>query len=294
MKAIQFLKWLIKIISNHIDNKNNSCEINYTTCVNDRRKDKDQNNVQNEFQYTSPSTIGRITNSFEIPDIKSKAKIDTNKPTVLLMDDYSGIISILLDDFKYLGANIIEDLNILYADGTLAAFSVKKFLDEYKRKKEEEIELELNSDNLGIGIHTNSNYLDEINTEDKNGHIYQICQLKNIDIALLDITIGGFNYINNEMVEYDGIDIAKFIKELFPECRIYFLTGHKPNRKNPKIFRYMEKFRSIFNEEINAWIIPKNSNRTDYIIKDLNKLLKIPLIPKDETLNPTSSLGVGQ
>lgn len=291
MKIIQFLKWLIKIISNYIDNKNNSCKINYDLNVNDRRKNKDQN----DFQYTSPSTIGRITNSFEIPDIKSKAKIDTNKPTILLMDDYSGIISILLDDFKYLGSNVIEDLNILYADGTLAAFSVKKFLDEYKRKKEEEIELELDSDNSGIGSHDNLNlnYLNEINIEDKNGHIYQICQLENIDIALLDITIGGFNYINNEMVEYDGIDIAKFIKELFPECKIYFLTGHKPNRKNPKIFRYMEKFRSIFHEEINTWIIPKNSNRTDYIIKDLNKLLKIPLIPNDETsLSPTSSLGV--
>jgi hypothetical protein len=262
MKTIQFLKWLIKIITNHIDKRNGVCTISYE---NDRRS---PHRSDSGFQYTSPSTIGRITNSIEIPDIKSKSKIDTKKPTILLMDDYSGIISILLDDFKYIGDNVIDDLNILYADGTLAAFSVKKFLDEYKRKKEEEIELEL----LGE--------IKDDDLEDKNGHIYQICQLKHIDIALLDITIGGFNYINNEMVEYDGIDIAKFIKELFPNCKIYFLTGHKPNKKNPKIFKYMEKFRSIFNEEINSYIIPKNSNRIDYILDDLNKLLSIPLKPE--------------
>lgn len=264
---ITFLKWLIKIITNYVDKKNPhpSCKLDPD---NDRRKNK----VDTNFQYTSPSTIGRITNSLEVPDIKSKSKIDTHKPTILLMDDYSGIISILLDDFKYLGANIIDDLNILYSDGTLAAFSVKKFLDEYKRLKEEEIELDIIT-------------INDTDLENKDGHVYQICQIEKIDIALLDITIGGFNYINNEMVEYDGIDIAKFIKEVFPNCRIYFLTGHKPNKKNPKIFRYMEKFRSIFHEEINNWIIPKNSNRVDYIIDDLNSILTIPLVKEVNMVN---------
>ncbi len=258
MRTVRVLKWLIRIITNYLDNKRGCCDlpINYDLLnTNDKERECD-------FKYTKPSVIGRITDQIEIPDIKSKHKIERNKPTILMMDDYSGIISILLDDLSYLKGDVVSKLNVVYSDGFLAAFSVKKFLDEFKRKKEEEIELDLDNDST-----------DE---KDMNStHIYQRCKIDQIDIALLDITIGGFNYINDEMVEYDGIDIAKFIKEIFPECKIYFLTGHKPNKKHPKIFRYMEKFETLFNEEINSYIIPKNGNRLSYIKSDLKALLNL-------------------
>lgn len=211
---------------------------------------------EDNLPYTSPTSICKDTKGIEVPDIKSKSVIQPDKPTVLIMDDFSGIISLLIDDLKYFGKNITEELNILYADGNMAAFSVKKFLDEYKQFHEERIEI--NPDE----------------NQDSEGHPHIISSIKALDVVLLDITIGGFNYVNDEMVEYDGIDIAKFIKELFPSCKIWFITGHRPNKKHPKIYKYMEKFKMLFGEEINPYIISKNGSRIPFIEKDINRILQ--------------------
>lgn len=210
---------------------------------------------EDNLPYTSPTSICKDTKGIEVPDIKAKCTIHPDKPTVLIMDDFSGIISLLIDDLKYFGKNITEELNILYADGNMAAFSVKKFLDEYKQFHEERIEI--NPDE----------------NQDSEGHPHIISSIKSLDVVLLDITIGGFNYVNDEMVEYDGIDIAKFIKELFPSCKIWFITGHRPNKKHPKIYKYMEKFKTLFGEEINPYIISKNGSRIPFIEKDINRIL---------------------
>jgi hypothetical protein len=190
--------------------------------------------------------------------------IDSNLQTLLMMDDFGGIISVLIDDLKAIKLNtevedneslsLLDNLNIVYADGAMAAFSVKQFLDDYNRVNNEFVVDEA---------------CDIISLPHRDGKI------KKIDIALLDITIGGCNYIDGLMMEYDGIDIAKFIKEIFPDCQIWFITGHKPNKRNPTIYKYMEKFRSLFGKDIDNYIIPKNSNRVDYFKEALLPIISV-------------------
>ncbi|MFA7127883.1 MAG: hypothetical protein WC136_01800 [Sphaerochaeta sp.] len=90
-----------------------------------------------------------------------------------------------------------------------------------------------------------------------------------LNLAFLDITIGGV--ISG--VEYDGVDIAIMIKNKFPQCEIKFITGHTLNRKNPEIFKFIEKFENYFQIKIDETfefgdqivfkhIIPKTSDRT--------------------------------
>lgn len=213
---------------------------------------------ETELGYTSPKNINKLNVPIPVPKIKMVNTIDSNLPTLLMMDDFSGIISVLMDDLKAIklstevggdeSLSLLDNLNIVYADGAMAAFSVKQFLDDYKQVNP--------VPSVGDEPLTNRD-----------------CKIKNIDIALLDITIGGCNYIDGIMVEYDGIDIAKFIKEIFPDCQIWFITGHKPNKRNPTIYKYMEKFRSFFGKDIDNYIIPKNSNRVEYFKDDLLPLV---------------------
>lgn len=93
-----------------------------------------------------------------------------------------------------------------------------------------------------------------------------------INVALLDITLGGVI----DGVEYDGVDVAIMIKNKFPDALIKFITGHTLNRRNPEIFKFIEKFENYFNRSIDETdtvivegelqkiykhVIRKNSNR---------------------------------
>ena len=95
-----------------------------------------------------------------------------------------------------------------------------------------------------------------------------------IDIALLDITLGGV--VKGQ--EYDGVDVAILIKKYYPECVIRFVTGHTLNRHNPEIFQFIKKFEDFFKvkidethtimynnkeREIYKHIINKNGNRVE-------------------------------
>lgn len=95
-----------------------------------------------------------------------------------------------------------------------------------------------------------------------------------IDVALLDITLGGVI----EGVEYDGVDVAIFLKQSNPECVIRFVTGHTLNRHNPEIFKFIKKFETFFKvkidesetithkgeeQQIYKHVINKNGNRVE-------------------------------
>ena len=67
-----------------------------------------------------------------------------------------------------------------------------------------------------------------------------------IDVAILDITLGGV--IN--AVEYDGIDTAILLKKYNPNCVIRFITGHTLNKHNPEIFKFIQKFEHFFKTPI--------------------------------------------
>jgi len=82
---------------------------------------------------------------------------------------------------------------------------------------------------------------------------------KRIDVAILDITLGGV--INS--IEYDGIDTAIMLKEHNPNCVIRFITGHTLNKRNPEIFKFMHKFEDFFKASIDETkMITFNNNKT--------------------------------
>jgi hypothetical protein len=235
-----------------------------TPCTAEQNCNIDPKYQEPELDYTSPKNINKLNIPIPVPKIKMVNAMDSNLQTLLMMDDFGGIISVLMDDLKAIKLNtevedneslsLLDNLNIVYADGAMAAFSVKQFLDEYNK-----VNHELVVDDV----------CDIISLPHRDGKI------KKIDIALLDITIGGCNYIDGLMMEYDGIDIAKFIKEIFPDCQIWFITGHKPNKRNPTIYKYMEKFRSFFGKDIDNYIIPKNSNRVAYFKDALLPIISV-------------------
>lgn len=208
---------------------------------------------ENEIEYKKPGSFKKIDFNLNIPNLKSLNEIKSDRPTILLMDDFPGIISILIDDFNSINPEIKNYFNILYADGNMAAFSVKKFLHDYK---------EYRIETLDIGTH--------------NNYIAKFSNIKEIDLALLDITIGGYHYNTDthEIIEYDGIDIAKFLKEEFKNINFYFITGHIINKRNPKIFKFVEKFFSYFNKNIDDFVIPKNSTRIEFYKKEIKELCK--------------------
>ncbi len=167
--------------------------------------------VEEELKYTNPSELQPPLNKIIIPDTYSFKKINSLKPTILLMDDFSGIPQLLVSELKRIPDMSIDDnFNIILSTGIFAAFSVEKLLK----------------------------------TDQK------------IDIAFLDITIGGV--INN--VEYDGIDVAIMIKQKYPDSIIKFITGHTLNKHNPEIFKFIEKFETFFNVKIDETVNLKDGS----------------------------------
>ncbi len=110
-----------------------------------------------------------------------------------------------------------------------------------------------------------------------------------IDIALLDITLGGVI----EGVEYDGVDIAIILKKYNPDCVIRFVTGHTLNRHNPEIFKFIKKFESFFDVKIDETkllihkgeeqhvykhVINKNGNRVEALGSTIQEFMDKDLL----------------
>ena len=181
--------------------------------------------------YLSPSSflMVRKHDSIIIPDIDVRNNVGKNAPTILIMDDYSGMVDLLYTEILRIQCcDTASKFNILTSTDEYAAFTVKEYIE--------------------------------------NGG--------KIDIAFLDITIGGIK----DGVELDGIDTALMIKESNPNSVVKFITGHTLNKRNPEIFEFMNKFYQqtgmhIDEEEnvkdfksgdditIRKHIIGKNSNR---------------------------------
>jgi len=115
---------------------------------------------------------------------------------------------------------------------------------------------------------------------------------RTIDIAILDITLGGVI----DGVEYDGVDIAIMLKTHNPNCVIKFLTGHALNKHNPEIFKFIEKFENFFKVpmtetkyitfkekkiEMYKHIINKNGNRVAAMGDLLQEYVDLQKAPKD-------------
>lgn len=195
---------------------------------------KEQPKAEDDFfkdDYISPTSfmMSRKHDELIIPDINIRNNVGKHAPTILIMDDYSGMVDLLYTEvLRTQCCNISSKFNIITATDEYAAFTVKEYIDHGGK----------------------------------------------IDIAFLDITIGGIK----DGIELDGIDTAIMIKKACPDSEIKFITGHTLNKRNPEIFEFMQKFYNetgfnIDEEEeikelktqemmtIRKHIIGKNSNR---------------------------------
>ena len=195
---------------------------------------KEQPKAEDDFfkdDYISPTSfmMSRKHDELIIPDINIRNNVGKHAPTILIMDDYSGMVDLLYTELLRIQCcDIGSKFNIITATDEYAAFTVKEYIDHGGK----------------------------------------------IDIAFLDITIGGIK----DGIELDGIDTAIMIKKACPDSEIKFITGHTLNKRNPEIFEFMQKFYNetgfnIDEEEeikdlktqemmtIRKHIIGKNSNR---------------------------------
>lgn len=195
---------------------------------------KEQPKAEDDFfkdDYISPTSfmMSRKHDELIIPDINIRNNVGKHAPTILIMDDYSGMVDLLYTEVLRIHCcDISSKFNIITATDEYAAFTVKEYIDHGGK----------------------------------------------IDIAFLDITIGGIK----DGIELDGIDTAIMIKKACPDSEIKFITGHTLNKRNPEIFEFMQKFYNetgfnIDEEEeikelktqemmtIRKHIIGKNSNR---------------------------------
>lgn len=195
---------------------------------------KEQPKAEDDFfkdDYISPTSfmMSRKHDELIIPDINIRNNVGKHAPTILIMDDYSGMVDLLYTEvLRIQCCDIGSKFNIITATDEYAAFTVKEYIDHGGK----------------------------------------------IDIAFLDITIGGIK----DGIELDGIDTAIMIKKACPDSEIKFITGHTLNKRNPEIFEFMQKFYNetgfnIDEEEeikelktqemmtIRKHIIGKNSNR---------------------------------
>jgi len=97
----------------------------------------------------------------------------------------------------------------------------------------------------------------------------------NLVIALLDITFGKI-YKGNDgtIVTCDGIDIALEIIDKYPKCDFRFCTAHRLGRKNTEILKFIEKFESNTNLNIEDYYFSKNDKRHEYIYDMVKKIVK--------------------
>ena len=207
-------------------------------------------NVSGEYDYSkdyiSPLNFDNIqAEEIIIPNVEIKNFISDESPTIVIMDDFKGMVDMLyIELLRVQCVDITKHFNIVLAGDKYAAFSVSRYLETH-----------------------------------------------NIDIAFLDITIGG--RINN--VELDGVDIALQIKKNTiidnSLSEIRFITGHALNKRVPEMFEFMEKFKEATGLEIDEdertlieptgeellikkHIIGKNSNRVLLMALTIERWLK--------------------
>jgi len=96
-------------------------------------KKKEKKKVEEiEFDYKRPEDINQEIVEIDIPDIEFVVdNRDKNVPTILLMDDFKGMTTLLCDELKRVECcDIYSNYNVAVATGDYAAFIVEKALSE--------------------------------------------------------------------------------------------------------------------------------------------------------------------
>ncbi len=93
-------------------------------------------------------------------------------------------------------------------------------------------------------------------------------KLPKIDIAILDITLGGID----DGIEYDGIDVSIELDKRDNNTWINYITGHSMNTKISLIFNYVNKFHNYFGSNIDDEL---QNGRKKYLINKTENRVKI-------------------
>lgn len=82
-----------------------------------------------------------------------------------------------------------------------------------------------------------------------------------IDIALLDITLGGvIKFEDGNYIEIDGVDIAIELYKRNPDIKFVFATSHTLNRGASDMMYYFDKFEEATGENLCRHYLDKNNN----------------------------------
>lgn len=82
-----------------------------------------------------------------------------------------------------------------------------------------------------------------------------------IDIALLDITLGGIiKFDDGNYIEIDGVDIAIELYKRNPDIKFVFATSHTLNRGASDMLYYFDKFEEATGENLCRYYLDKNNN----------------------------------
>lgn len=85
-----------------------------------------------------------------------------------------------------------------------------------------------------------------------------------VDIALLDITLGGIiRFDDGEYVELDGVDIAIELRKRNENIKFVFSTSHGLNRGATDMKYYFDKFEAATGECMSRYYLDKNNNDKD-------------------------------
>jgi hypothetical protein len=152
---------------------------------------------------------------------------DVGKKTILIMDDREAIISSMMDD--------------LYS------------LDD------QESEFNLNSYNI-LKIHSKMAGFQVFDILEK-------APLIEIKYALLDIILGGKKVIDGKRTMVDGVDVAIAIWDKFETAEILFFSGCIIESDSRDIFNFKDKFEEYTGDNIENYILPKDSSFDDELVK---------------------------
>jgi len=203
-------------------------------------KQEQSNNNKNE--YISPKDLEDfIPQKIEIPDMVFYNGFDKNKPTILLMDDYEGMIQLLIIELKRIQCcDIMKTFNIVYATGDMAAFAVKNYLN-------------------------NDGKVDVAFLDITIGGIIDNIELDGIDISIIIKELfknAQIRFVTGHTLNKKNPEIFSFMKKFKDATGLDIDEKHEIEFMNEK-------------HEITKYVISKNTNRILLMALAIEKFLNI-------------------
>lgn len=200
-----------------------------------------------KFNYKKPSEIGKKTNFDDIPNV------DVPK---------TGTNIIILDDNVCAGKITKKEIIFLLSIGEKLEFGL-----DVLNENEKTFISGLTNNELTI-LNDTRKYIFNIIlfTGDQAAFslIESIKRNDKIDIAILDIIIGGYNLYEGKGIVLDGIDISFNLKDK----KFKFYSGCSLDRDSTEFSKFWE----YFQEDINEYTIIKNNN-SNYRLKEIIRLI---------------------